>query len=467
MHPLSDKDLDRLSREAAEQYDVEQNTSGWESLEQRLNKQLPEKGKKERRRFLFFIWLLALISGGGLLWMLTGDDTPQLNASKHPSSNDEVSTAPKNTDPKEKSLPERSSADLPQSDNNSSVSPADKSTANEETHTGFPDRSINQGNASPRTITGKSNRPQKKSADVQNTTDNVRRNTAKKNRNRTDADVHVSPIPETAISKDNQNADNLSDKKVQGESSPPVAVPAPQNADKVVSESAPEKIAEQLNTDSATASPLKKSTISKNNQGFKKGFELGLVGGPDMSNVKFKNTDKVGYNVGVQLGYRLSDRWSVHTGVLYTRKNYTSNGDDFHPPKGTWLDNIKLEEVEGSCFMFDIPLNVRYDLNTHNKHRYFVSTGLSSYLMKEEDYHYYYQYANGGPGYRHRSYSSTEYHWLSILNISAGYEKKLSSRLSLQVEPYLKIPLSGVGYGSIQLNSYGMYFSLKYHAKKR
>lgn len=65
MHPFSDKDIDRLSREAAEQFDVEQNTSGWEKLEQKLNKQLPQKDKRERWRFLFFICLFALLSCGG------------------------------------------------------------------------------------------------------------------------------------------------------------------------------------------------------------------------------------------------------------------------------------------------------------------------------------------------------------------------------------------------------------------
>ncbi|HKH63654.1 MAG TPA: hypothetical protein VKA49_22610, partial [Flavitalea sp.] len=102
-------------------------------------------------------------------------------------------------------------------------------------------------------------------------------------------------------------------------------------------------------------------------------------------------------------------------------------------------------------------------LNQGNKHRYFLSTGLSTYLMKQEEYHYHYQYINGSPGYRYRTYASDEHHWLSILNISAGFEKKISKRFALQGEPYLKIPLVGVGYGNLQLNSYGVYFSLRYN----
>jgi hypothetical protein len=152
----------------------------------------------------------------------------------------------------------------------------------------------------------------------------------------------------------------------------------------------------------------------------------------------------------------------LNTGVLYTRKNYTAVGKDFNAPKGTWLDNVMLDNVQGNCYMFDVPINIRYDLNTNNNHRYFVSTGLSSYFMKEENYDYYYQYPNGASAHRFRSYPSSKGHVFSILNISAGYEKNIGRNVSLQAEPYFKVPLTGVGYGSIRLNSYGVFFSLKY-----
>ncbi len=65
---LNDNDLDRLSREAADQYDVEQTTSGWEALEQRLDKELPQD---RRRRRLLLWWLLAgVLLLGGALWGL-------------------------------------------------------------------------------------------------------------------------------------------------------------------------------------------------------------------------------------------------------------------------------------------------------------------------------------------------------------------------------------------------------------
>ncbi|MBO9636219.1 MAG: hypothetical protein J7578_24165, partial [Chitinophagaceae bacterium] len=63
---LNDNDLDRLSREAADQYDVEQGTSGWETLERRLDAELPQDRRKRR---LLLWWLLAgMLLLGGALW---------------------------------------------------------------------------------------------------------------------------------------------------------------------------------------------------------------------------------------------------------------------------------------------------------------------------------------------------------------------------------------------------------------
>src|SRR5258708_32580187 len=75
MYPLNDKDLDRLSREAAEQFDVESSATGWDLVENRLNHELPVKAEKERRRFLLWLFFIALMAGGGLVYMLGGNKT--------------------------------------------------------------------------------------------------------------------------------------------------------------------------------------------------------------------------------------------------------------------------------------------------------------------------------------------------------------------------------------------------------
>lgn len=471
MHPLSDKDLDRLSQEAAEQYDVDQNTSGWEKLEQKLNKYLPETGKKERRRFLLFIWLLALLFGGGLLWMLTGPGAPELAASKPRSSETKLPVsqktnkgqlprADKNKPAYSKTYnPEQKAIDLVTS------TPNDKQSGKEKTNTVVQEKMIRRDNPAFKTRKSKLRQKNSWGNNIVPTNNSRGKNVKKKNETLIVVNPSfVRPSAQPFDKKEDQRIEPPGNKKAEDILFPTSDIPSPasQNTTKVSADSARQTLPDQTDTNSVLIAIPKKVAASKNKGSFQKGVEIGLVVAPDMSNVKFSNSDKVGFNVGIQLGYRLSQRWSINSGIFYTRKNYTSRGKDFHPPKGLWFDNIQLDKVKGSCFMFDIPLNVRYDLNNSTNHRFFVNTGLSTYLMKKENYHYYYRYTNGNPGYRYRSYPSQKQYWISILNISAGFEKRLNKHFALQAEPYLKVPLKGVGFGNLQLNSYGMYFSLKY-----
>jgi hypothetical protein len=41
-------------------------------------------------------------------------------------------------------------------------------------------------------------------------------------------------------------------------------------------------------------------------------------------------------------------------------------------------------------------------------------------------------------------------------------ERSLGKHFSIQAEPYLKVPLKGLGIGNIRMDSYGILFTLKY-----
>jgi len=47
-----------------------------------------------------------------------------------------------------------------------------------------------------------------------------------------------------------------------------------------------------------------------------------------------------------------------------------------------------------------------------------------------------------------------------VVRLSAGYEKKLTDKISFVTEPYLTVPLAGVGFGKVKLYSSGILFSL-------
>jgi hypothetical protein len=47
-------------------------------------------------------------------------------------------------------------------------------------------------------------------------------------------------------------------------------------------------------------------------------------------------------------------------------------------------------------------------------------------------------------------------HWLSVLNFQATFEQRLNSRVSIGLQPYMKIPLSNIGFAGVKLQSLGM-----------
>ncbi|GAB2597271.1 hypothetical protein GCM10027190_51680 [Spirosoma areae] len=170
------------------------------------------------------------------------------------------------------------------------------------------------------------------------------------------------------------------------------------------------------------------------------------------------------------LEYRLASRWSVQAGVIQSTKVYKAQTADYGEVPAYLLNqHAKLERIDGRCNMFDIPINVRYDvflrsrLNGEAPSRWFISGGVTSYIIKQEDYKYkYLNDANIYPDTPLEKSASTGGYGFSQLNISAGYERALSRRLSWQVEPFLKAPLRGVGYFKVNLLSTGAFFSLRY-----
>ena len=191
-------------------------------------------------------------------------------------------------------------------------------------------------------------------------------------------------------------------------------------------------------------------------------FYLGVVGAPDVSTVKFASVQSPLLNFGVTLEYRLTNRLRLTTGLLRSTKQYTARRENY--AWGTFSRQVSLydfKQVDATCQVLDVPLNLRYDFLTQPQYKVFGSVGLSSFFMQRERYSYPYLYLNM-PYYAEWELVNANRHLFSIANLSFGYERNLSNHWSLQAEPYLKLPLGGVGAGRVQLVSGGIFFGAKY-----
>jgi len=189
-----------------------------------------------------------------------------------------------------------------------------------------------------------------------------------------------------------------------------------------------------------------------------KRFYAGPMGGIDMTVVKFQKVQDMGYDAGLVLGYELSHRWSVEAGVFLQQKSYYSDGKYYDVSKIYMPPNSKLAEVSGVCQMIELPLYARYSFSGR-LHPY-VSLGMSSYLMQSEDYRYVYAYPSGPPHVYDKTYKNASQNFFSAIHVSGGISKSLGNIASLRVEPYVKIPIAGMGYGDLHLWSMGLHLGL-------
>jgi hypothetical protein len=180
---------------------------------------------------------------------------------------------------------------------------------------------------------------------------------------------------------------------------------------------------------------------------------------PDLSTVGFKNFSKPGAAVSLLFEYAMLSGLYVQTGVIGSVKAYSANASEYELSK--YVTQIATPEtIDGTCHMLEIPFGFRYDLLQTNRSRWFAGAGFSSFYVQKEKYIYNYsKYIHGArPGWE----GKTGWFWLSHLNVSAGYEHRISRKLSLLAEPYIKIPLKGLGYGKVDLTTLGMWLSVRY-----
>lgn len=547
MYKPDEKDIDRLSREAAERYHAP-GQPAWDALQKVLDKELPQEEERKRRGFFFFfLLLLGLSLTGSVLWYglqvaknkqhpapiagikdksnqtalnrpasagqpLTAaaakDDAVQPSAGGTAKNSKVTSTDPgtgNNTDmagagattltdksadnilAKTKPATQQTIAVPPTLRPGDSLTAAVASTKNTHITPTKSNTKINRDLAiSGDTFAAGSKRAPGRKNNWQQITGNgeitLTGSRIRPERQHGHSGKKTSPaLANTGAGKEDATGNSIvpSGSKVDIIATTPPAgtkqddnkdalAAAPADADSIsvsktnTIDSAPvNAVAANEKNDSAKA--VRKKNTSKNS----KSINIGLVAGTDISTVKFNYGDNAGYNFGLMAGYQFNRRWSVYTGIVYTKKNYKLDGNDYHPPKHYWTQYVKLETVEGWCRMWELPLQVRYTFNPGTKTAFFASAGLSSYFMKKQQYNYSYKNNMNQQLTAAWSNDSTFKHVFSILHLSAGFEKPLGRHMNWQIEPYAKIPLGGVGFGNIRLSSFGVNFSVQYRQRIR
>lgn len=196
-------------------------------------------------------------------------------------------------------------------------------------------------------------------------------------------------------------------------------------------------------------------------------FYLLAAIGADAGSVKFLSLEnsKITAKYGIGVGYQLNKRMSVQTGFYTGLKKYIAGPGDYNAKAGSYWNMVQIVKVDASCLVYDIPLTVRYNLLQKPSTIFYTTAGISSFIMKREDYNYYYN------RYNTLHESSWTYrgnkNLFAVANFSVGIEKKLSSNFSILAEPSVSMPLTGVGDGSVKLYSTAIQIAIKYQPSKK
>lgn len=450
--------MDHIIREAADKHHPAYNDSAWEKMEKKLDKHLPQK--KDRRKFIFFLLFFLLLGGGAFFSIIYFSD-----------------------DGKEVSREIAESKTGKQSNTES---------GNKKTTTGVTDGAVPDSETG--TITGQveiapgPDQPGIQLQDKKNNVDVVGKSRKKSSKGK----YAVGIIPAVAADElTKEKGENIKDKQPQKKNTAArknvvITATSPESdetedmmipvtaADSKITDSGNDEKKETVKAvedkkekdiktvDNTPPSAPDKKKPKKNIAG---NFGLTFSAGPDLSFVELNKLGKATLTYGAGLSYNFGKRITVRTGFYFSKKIYTAEPDQYHPPGGNYP---YLYEVAADCKLYEIPVSVSYNFWQKKNHNWFGSAGLSSFLMKKEYYNYIYKTPYGQTYSYPKTVNNENKHYFSVLTLSAGYQYHFSKRISLQAEPFVKLPLGGIGLGKIKLNSSGVLFTLtvKPFAKK-
>ncbi|MEI9944107.1 MAG: hypothetical protein WDN26_07760 [Chitinophagaceae bacterium] len=437
-----ENDMDNKLRKAAEANKSRFQEKDWQQMEALLDKHLPQE--KKRRRFIFILLLTALI-GVPAVFMLEKWSTKSTDST---TAQQEQKTVPGSSLNKEQTTQES----VPENKTTVELSP-DKKTL-----PGNSVNSINDITAPVATITPGLTSQHK------NTINTIKKTIVP-------AKENISFIPTTK--KEEQETKDISSVKINPDRTNENFLQENKKEVTIVTTTDPLTTAENNATvlkeenvnkadsvASSTESEKPEQTKATKTKGSK--FSINLSAGTDISSVGTKaGNAEIAYGVGI--GYSFSDKWTIRTGFFAGRKKYAAKPSDYHPADNNfWYYYPNMQKIDANCYVYEIPVNVMYSFGKSKNHNWFLSGGVSSYLMKKEKYDYTYKNNAGMVRQSRYTFRNENSHLFSVINLSGGYQYNFNKRFSLLAEPYLKMPVSGIGFGKVKLNSAGVLFTASF-----
>lgn len=444
--------FDNKIKEVAEHHHPAYDEQAWKKMEKLLDKHLPVEDNR-KRRIIFFILFLILLGSGGLFLSGAFNQKKKTNRTtivktQKPNDRKEKGSKIQKAQTKKNDIAiageqtgvgtDINAVDFKVKKGKAAFSIANK--INDKKFFKQPGKKQESGNRKNSTNNSESSELKNKIAGKHNLTDSSfeRNNERREEKEKPTTTIIGSTV--TVVSNDTEKNDTTLHTNKPGTS----LTKEPQSQDSV---------------EGSIVKPASSSIKEKSKK--KSLLFFTFSAGPDIS---FARTEKAGELkpvFGIGAGLNLGSKFTLRTGFYTGRKVYSSSPGSYNPPPSFYIYYPYLEKVDADCKVYEIPLSLSYNFKQSAKGYWFTSAGLSSYLMKKETYNYTYKYTPYGQSLNKEwSIENENNHFFSVLTLAGGYRRQLGKAAFIMVEPYLKLPLTGVGYGKVKLNSAGILFSI-------
>jgi len=397
-------------RKKLEEVDIPFDPAAWEKMKKRLD-------DSDRRRPVFWWWtsgllLLLLLGGGGWWWYAQQDHSTTLVQNVLV---EKTTTAPEAV-----------------AGNTPAITGADKVTTP-------PSENTEKENSPNKTTQASEDQPATEGSTINKSTNNeATTNKSNISKSTTNEPIITSTDNSAITEKQELTPLRYDIQSILFNQPQKISIPANVNNFPVIN----------IPADTTAHNYTKKTTQPKKR---KSGFEGGITLGPDYNIAPSFKMGKFGFNGGLLLRYHVNNRLSLSVAAVYAKKLYGATPKDY---KFDYPTNYV--KINADCNVLDVPLNVHYKFLDLPKSSWSAMAGASSYFMLKEKYDYY--WANNTK--RTREFSNQNQHYFSVLNLGVTYERKTAGRLKWGLQPYVKVPMAGVGEGKVKLSSAGVSLQL-------
>lgn len=462
MFNASDYILDEKCRKASAHYPALYLIPDWKQLEEKLDIELPVK-KKRRRLIIFWLLFAGLLTGAsyivftGHISEIKNNETADVILTNSTNKTTRVSEKIDNSIPDQNTYQDSSTKDLTQANSSGNVI-ADKS-------------SISKATDSKTSATLIVTIAKKKNLQKQNEI-SIKQKQNKQNRKILLKETDPEITKQSNQVEPNLNIITASTLPIENKNLVSIATDSNTFIGSRIKDSVA-VVSSGIESNTTSANKVEKSKQIKKNSSH---FSISVLGGTNLNSVQFNNPSKAGLDYGILVGYRISPKLEVRTGLIFSKKYFTTTGENisFDSAKLNLpaYNTINLEDATGYCRFMEVPVMLYYQFSSKKKINFYAAGGFSINKMRMESVHY--TFLADGNTIVERSHTSARHNKSDFStsvtsNFSFGLKYNLNKRWNISAEPYLKLPLTRFNTNNLRFSTFGTLVLLTYNlsAKKK